>query len=216
MTGKVMTGKAGFNWRALIGFELCWFALVLWQQWALLPVLLYWLYGLWRLANAERVAVLLIVLAGVAVDALVELRILALHVHRHAVPHQHVVAAPPPVHVAIAEAPAPFRRSSVSQKTDSWQTACTATWPGRPISGTTVGASAPGRIELIAVSAASGALRTIYLLSCVAMTPSIRVSSIAATPQWYRRQSTLLARMRWRLAYWMSLADYRISKAGTV
>lgn len=65
-----MIGKAGFNWRALIGFQLCWFALVLWQQWALLPVLLYWLYGLWRLGNVERVAVLLIVLAGVAVDTL--------------------------------------------------------------------------------------------------------------------------------------------------
>ena len=40
-------------------------------------------------------------------------------------------------------------------------------------------------------------------------------ASIAVTPQWYRRQSTLLARMRWRLAYWMSLADYRVSTLGT-
>lgn len=43
----------------------------------------------------------------------------------------------------------------------------------------------------------------------------MEAASIAATPQWYRRQSTLLARMRWRLAYWMSLADYRVSTLGT-
>ncbi|GAB4481324.1 MAG: hypothetical protein OHK0018_12770 [Erythrobacter tepidarius] len=42
----------------------------------------------------------------------------------------------------------------------------------------------------------------------------MQAASIAVTPQWYRRQSTLLARMRWRLAYWMSLADYRVSRLG--
>lgn len=36
------------------------------------------------------------------------------------------------------------------------------------------------------------------------------------TPAWYARHSTFLNRMRWRIAYWLSLADYRISKAGTV
>ena len=36
------------------------------------------------------------------------------------------------------------------------------------------------------------------------------------TAAWYARHSTILNRMRWRIAYWMSLADYRISKAGTV
>ncbi|WP_285713746.1 phospholipase D-like domain-containing protein [Erythrobacter oryzae] len=36
------------------------------------------------------------------------------------------------------------------------------------------------------------------------------------TPAWYARHSTFWNRMRWRIAYWMSLADYRISKAGTV
>lgn len=41
-------------------------------------------------------------------------------------------------------------------------------------------------------------------------------SSEAITPAWYARNSTFLNRMRWRLAYWMTLADYRISKAGTV
>jgi cardiolipin synthase len=41
-------------------------------------------------------------------------------------------------------------------------------------------------------------------------------SSEPITPTWYVRHSTFLNRMRWRLAYWMSLADYRISKTGTV
>ncbi len=36
------------------------------------------------------------------------------------------------------------------------------------------------------------------------------------TPAWYARNSTFLNRMRWQIAYWLSLADYRISKAGTV
>ena len=64
-----MSTAQGFNWRALIGFELCWFALVYWQAQAMLPVLLYWLYGFWRLGRAERVAVLLILLAGVLLDS---------------------------------------------------------------------------------------------------------------------------------------------------
>lgn len=63
-----MSGVKDFHWRALIGFELCWFALVVWQNLAMLPVLLYWLYGFWRLNRHERVAVLLIVLFGVALD----------------------------------------------------------------------------------------------------------------------------------------------------
>lgn len=36
------------------------------------------------------------------------------------------------------------------------------------------------------------------------------------TPGWYARHSTFLNRLRWQIAYWLSLADYRISKAGTV
>ena len=39
-------------------------------------------------------------------------------------------------------------------------------------------------------------------------------SSEAITPAWYARNSTVFSRLRWRLAYWMSLADYRISKVG--
>ncbi|MDX5406734.1 MAG: DUF2878 domain-containing protein [Chromatiaceae bacterium] len=64
-----MSGGKNFHWRALIGFELCWFALVFWQNLAMLPVLLYWLYGFWRLNRHERVAVLLIMLFGVALDS---------------------------------------------------------------------------------------------------------------------------------------------------
>ncbi|MGP9802382.1 DUF2878 domain-containing protein [Rheinheimera sp. NSM] len=65
-----MAGAKGFNWRALVGFELCWFALVYFQQMAVLPVLAYLVYGLWQLDKAGRVAVLLILLAGVATDTL--------------------------------------------------------------------------------------------------------------------------------------------------
>ena len=64
-----MSGGQSFHWRALIGFELCWFALVFWQNLAMLPVLLYWLYGFWRINRNERVAVLLIMLVGVALDS---------------------------------------------------------------------------------------------------------------------------------------------------
>lgn len=48
------------------------------------------------------------------------------------------------------------------------------------------------------------------------MIDHLQESSEAITPGWYVRHSTPLARLRWRLAYWMSLADYRISRAGTL
>ncbi len=41
-------------------------------------------------------------------------------------------------------------------------------------------------------------------------------SSEAITPAWYARHSTFLNRTRWRIAYWLNLADYRISRAGTI
>jgi cardiolipin synthase len=42
-------------------------------------------------------------------------------------------------------------------------------------------------------------------------------ASAPITPAWYAQASTLFNRMRWRLAYWLNLADYRISQAaGTV
>ena len=42
----------------------------------------------------------------------------------------------------------------------------------------------------------------------------MQTASVAITPEWYRRESTFWARMRWRTAYWLSLADYRVSKLG--
>ncbi|OYW92066.1 MAG: hypothetical protein B7Z18_08705 [Alishewanella sp. 32-51-5] len=67
------------NWRAIIGFELCWFLLVYFQQLAFWPVLAYLLYGLWRLVGTRRrLAVLIIALLGVAIDsALIQLDILS-------------------------------------------------------------------------------------------------------------------------------------------
>ncbi len=43
----------------------------------------------------------------------------------------------------------------------------------------------------------------------------LEASSEAITPAWYARHSTPLARLRWRIAYWLNLADYRISTSGT-
>lgn len=61
---------AKLNWRAIIGFELGWFVLVYFQQLAMLPVLLYCLYGLWRLSSQrKRVAVVLFALLGIVIDS---------------------------------------------------------------------------------------------------------------------------------------------------
>ena len=40
----------------------------------------------------------------------------------------------------------------------------------------------------------------------------MEASSVAMTPERYGRLNTFFNRMRWRFAYWMSLADYRVSK----
>lgn len=40
-------------------------------------------------------------------------------------------------------------------------------------------------------------------------------ASDPVTPQRYRRMATPLSRLRWHIAYWMSLADYRVSQFGT-
>lgn len=42
----------------------------------------------------------------------------------------------------------------------------------------------------------------------------MEAASEAVTPAWLARHSTFLNRMRWRLAYWMNLADYRVSQLG--
>jgi cardiolipin synthase len=47
-----------------------------------------------------------------------------------------------------------------------------------------------------------------------ALIDHMEAASEPITRAWYARESTFLNRMRWRVAYWMSLADYRISMAG--
>jgi cardiolipin synthase len=47
-----------------------------------------------------------------------------------------------------------------------------------------------------------------------ALIDHMEAASEPVTREWYARESTLVNRMRWRLAYWMNLADYRISQAG--
>jgi cardiolipin synthase len=42
----------------------------------------------------------------------------------------------------------------------------------------------------------------------------MEAASLPVTAEWYAREATWFNRMRWRLAYWLSLADYRISRAG--
>lgn len=43
----------------------------------------------------------------------------------------------------------------------------------------------------------------------------MEAASVAVTPAWYADKATFLNRVRWRVAYWLSLADYRVSKLGT-
>lgn len=43
----------------------------------------------------------------------------------------------------------------------------------------------------------------------------LETGSEPITRAWYAKHNTFLNRVRWQLAYWMSLADYRISKVGT-
>jgi cardiolipin synthase len=40
----------------------------------------------------------------------------------------------------------------------------------------------------------------------------LETGSEAITPHWYVRHAGPFTRLRWRLAYWMSLADYRVSR----
>jgi cardiolipin synthase len=42
----------------------------------------------------------------------------------------------------------------------------------------------------------------------------MEAASMPITPEWYAREATWFNRMRWQLAYWMSLADYRVSRLG--
>jgi cardiolipin synthase len=47
-----------------------------------------------------------------------------------------------------------------------------------------------------------------------ALIDHMEAASIPVTREWYKREATWFNRMRWRMAYWMSLADYRVSKLG--
>ena len=60
------------NWTALIGFKLSWFALVLFQDMLLIPVLLFILWSLWRCSPAERVAWLVLAAVGITLDSLLQ------------------------------------------------------------------------------------------------------------------------------------------------
>jgi cardiolipin synthase len=42
----------------------------------------------------------------------------------------------------------------------------------------------------------------------------MEAASMPVTREWYAREATFLNRIRWQVAYWLSLADYRISRAG--
>lgn len=48
-----------------------------------------------------------------------------------------------------------------------------------------------------------------------ALIDHLEAASVPVTREWYARQGTFINRMRWRLAYWMNLADYRVSQLGT-
>lgn len=60
------------NWLVLIGFKLSWFALVLWQNLLVIPVLLFLLWSLWRSSPSERLAWLVLAAVGIALDSLLQ------------------------------------------------------------------------------------------------------------------------------------------------
>lgn len=60
------------NWTALIGFKLSWFALVLFQNLLLVPVLLFVAWSLWRCRQRERLAWLALAVAGITLDSLLQ------------------------------------------------------------------------------------------------------------------------------------------------
>jgi cardiolipin synthase len=48
-----------------------------------------------------------------------------------------------------------------------------------------------------------------------ALIDHMEAASVAVTRAWYADKATFLNRLRWRVAYWLSLADYRVSRLGT-
>lgn len=47
------------------------------------------------------------------------------------------------------------------------------------------------------------------------MIDHMELASVPINREWCAREATWFNRMRWRVAYWLSLADYRVSKLGT-
>ncbi|MDP5136272.1 DUF2878 domain-containing protein [Rheinheimera baltica] len=64
------TALSTFHWRAFIGFQLSWFALIGWQYIAMLPVVGYFIYAMFKLTSKARIAVGGILLLGVSVDVI--------------------------------------------------------------------------------------------------------------------------------------------------
>jgi len=64
-----MSGVTRFHWRAFIGFQLSWFALIYFQQLAVLPVAIYLIFGLYQLNTAGRIVVLITLVGGIALDS---------------------------------------------------------------------------------------------------------------------------------------------------
>ncbi|MBU1619427.1 MAG: DUF2878 domain-containing protein [Gammaproteobacteria bacterium] len=60
------------NWPALIGFKLSWFALVLFQNLLVIPVLLFVLWSLWRCSQSERLIWLALAAVGISLDSVLQ------------------------------------------------------------------------------------------------------------------------------------------------
>lgn len=60
------------NWPVLIGFKLSWFALVIFQNLLLIPVLLFVFWALWHCSQAERFAWLALAALGIAQDSVLQ------------------------------------------------------------------------------------------------------------------------------------------------
>jgi hypothetical protein len=62
----------GMNWPVLIGFKLSWFALVLFQNLLLVPVLVFVCWSLWRASQAERLIWFVLAATGIALDSVLQ------------------------------------------------------------------------------------------------------------------------------------------------
>lgn len=60
------------NWPVLIGFKLSWFALVLFQNLLLIPVLLFVLWSLYQCSRTEQLAWLALASVGISLDSVLQ------------------------------------------------------------------------------------------------------------------------------------------------